>query len=251
VSDITLVVQSDDFGMCHAVNEGIVDAFTGGILTQVSTMVPVPWFAEAAELARKHGIPAGIHLTLTCDWDRLRWGPLTDGPSLRDEDGMFHSTVLGAREVIDHDEALSELIAQVERFRRTGLEPTHFDCHMGRVSVRSYTAICERYGKPFIYKPVEPYVRFDSIGGLSERDGAGKTAWLLDHIERLEPGTHLLVCHAARPGPEMASVCSPDWPPVKWAEEYRKSDLEALTAAEVRAAIERRDIRLAAVRDLP
>ena len=60
---IDLVVQSDDFGMCHAVNVGIVRAFTEGILTQVSTMVPCPWFDEAAELARHHAV-SYTHLTL-------------------------------------------------------------------------------------------------------------------------------------------------------------------------------------------
>ena len=249
--DTRLVVQSDDFGMCHAVNEGVVEAFTNGILTQASTMVPCPWFPEAARLATDHGIPAGIHLTLTCDWDYLRWRPLTAGPSLRDAEGDFPRTVRGAREVIDHDEALDELIAQVEKFRAAlGSEPTHFDTHMGVVSRRSYQAVCERYGIAFIYPNVDPHVSFDSISGLSERSAGEKLPWVLDFLERLTPGTHLLVTHCAVSSAEMAAVTSPDSPVYRWGQEYRESDLATLTSPDVRAAVERRGIELSAVRDL-
>ena len=79
---IRLIVQADDFGMCHAVNEGVVEAFLDGILTQATMMVPCPWFAEAADLAHRHGIPVGMHSTLTCEWDAMRWRPLTRGRSL-------------------------------------------------------------------------------------------------------------------------------------------------------------------------
>ena len=53
-SGIELVVQGDDFGMCHAVNTGVAEAFTNGILSQASTMVACPWFDEAAALAAAH-----------------------------------------------------------------------------------------------------------------------------------------------------------------------------------------------------
>ena len=85
-SGIELVVQGDDFGMCHAVNTGVAEAFTNGILSQASTMVACPWFDEAAALAAEHDIPLGVHLTLTCEWDYLRWPPLTGGPSLAGPD---------------------------------------------------------------------------------------------------------------------------------------------------------------------
>lgn len=66
-SDIQLIVRGDDFGMCHAVNQGIQRAFTDGIVTMSSTMAPCPWFGEAAEIAKDIGIPLGAHQTLTCE----------------------------------------------------------------------------------------------------------------------------------------------------------------------------------------
>ena len=77
-----LIVQADDFGMCHAVNQGIAQSFQSGILTQASAMAPCPWIPEAAALAKQLKIPIGAHGTLTCEWDHLRWRPLTPGASL-------------------------------------------------------------------------------------------------------------------------------------------------------------------------
>ena len=82
MSGARLILQADDFGMCDAVNDGIVAAFRAGTLTQASVMVPCPRFEGAAALAREHAIPVGVHGTLTCEWDFLRWGPLTNGASL-------------------------------------------------------------------------------------------------------------------------------------------------------------------------
>ena len=47
---VRLVVRGDDFGMCHAVNEGISRAFTEGIVTTSSMMAPCPWFGEAVKI---------------------------------------------------------------------------------------------------------------------------------------------------------------------------------------------------------
>ena len=107
---VKLVVQSDDFGMCHAVNTGTVAAFLDGIVTQTTMMAPCPWFDEAAALAHEHDIPVGVHLTLTCEWDHLRWRPMTSGGSLVGDDGTFLRTVEDAQAALDRDEAVAELL---------------------------------------------------------------------------------------------------------------------------------------------
>src|SRR5437867_2488730 len=127
--DVKLVVQCDDFGMCHAGNLGAVRAFTEGILTQASVMVPCPWFREAARLAKEHAIPVGVHLTLTSEWDYLRWGPLTSGRSLVGADGRFPRTIDAVRETATVEEMTQEFAAQTELFVGEGLVPEYFDCH--------------------------------------------------------------------------------------------------------------------------
>jgi hypothetical protein len=207
-------------------------------------MVPCPWFTEAASLARTHGLPLGIHQTLTCEWDHLRWRPLTDGPTLVGPDGTFRRTVVDARDNIDPDEAARELEAQADRFLAEGLEIGYFDVHMGFISAPGYAHTSKRYGRPFLYPGLDTSLTFTSIKGLSEREAADKKPWMLAWLERLTPGIHLLVCHAATPGAEIASITGPDSIPFRWAEEYRKSDLETLTDPDVIATVDKLGIEL-------
>jgi hypothetical protein len=247
---INLVVQCDDFGMCHAGNLGAVQAFKEGILTQASVMVPCPWFREAATLAMEHALPVGVHLTLTSEWDYLRWGPLTGGRSLVGDDGRFPKTIDAVRENAKPDEMLDEFVAQVELFRSESLEVGYFDCHMGVAKPEPYAEVCQRYGRPFDYPIGEVAVGFDSIHMLSGRPGEEKIPYLVDRISALEPGKHLIVSHCAVDADELRSMTSDDADNKEWALEYRVSDLAALTSDEVRRAVEDRGVRLVPVAGL-
>lgn len=242
-----LIVRGDDFGMCHSVNEGIVRAFTDGILTQSSVMVPCPWFTEAAQLARTHAIPVGIHQTLTCEWDNLRWRPLTSGPSLTSADGTFYRSVEEASAAVTHDEAVAELLAQAARFTAEGLDIGYLDVHMGAVAPRAYTEVADKLGELFVYSELARSRGLTSIDGLSERDTDGKKDWLLTYLSELGPGLHMLVVHPAVAGPEVASMTGPDSVPYRWAEEYRVADLDLLTDPEVAALVRSRGIELTTV----
>lgn len=246
--DVRLIVQGDDFGMCHAVNVGTLQGFREGILTQASTMAACPWFTEAAALARESGIPLGVHQTLTCEWDFLRWRPLTGGPSLVADDGTFRRTVAEAKASLTHDDAVRELSAQAAKFAAEGLTIDYLDVHMGLSAPDAYEEVSDATGKPFIYGPVESQ-RFASIETLSDRDAAVKKAWALDHIAGLTPGVHLLVTHCAAAHPELAAMHGPGNNTYRWAEEYRLSDQEIVLDPEIRKAIESRGIELVSMRN--
>ena len=250
MSDIKLVVQCDDFGMCHAANLGAVRAFRDGILTQASVMVPCPWFREAATLATEHSIPVGVHLTLTSEWDYFRWGPLTAGRSLVGPDGRFPRTIEEVRERAKPSEMLEEFVAQVETFVSEGLRPAYFDCHMGVVTPEPYLEVCRRYGRPFDYPIGEEAVGFDSIHMLSGRPGKEKIPYLVDRISKLGPGKHLIVSHCGVDSDELRSMTSAQAGHAEWALAYRVSDLEALTSDEVREAVEAKGVELVSVADL-
>jgi hypothetical protein len=246
--DIRLIVQGDDFGMCHAVNVGTMRAFQEGILTQASTMAACPWFTEAAALARESGLPLGVHQTLTCEWDYLRWRPLTDGPSLVGDDGTFFRTVAEARASVTHADAVRELSAQVAKFGSEGLPVHYLDVHMGESAPEAYAEISAAVGKPYIYGPVESQ-RFASIEILSDRETAAKKPWVLGHIAGLTAGVHLLVTHCAAAEPELAALHAPGTETYRWAEEYRLSDQDIVTDPEIRKAIEERGIELVSMRN--
>ncbi len=254
MAGIRLVVQADDMGMCHAVNEGIVRAFEEGIVTQAAVMAPCPWFDEAVSLAHAHAIPVGLHCTLTCEWDHLRWRPLTHGRSLAGLDGTMHRTVEAALAELDVEEALVEVRAQADRVRRAGLPLICCDNHMGPVCPEACRRLCRELEVPFLYPVVEPHVHFASSAMLSPHEGNAsyhdKRAWLLNHITGLTAGVHYLCTHPAVAGAELGALARPDAGNVDWAERFRRSDLEVLTDPDVRAAVEARGIELISVADL-
>ena len=247
MGDIKLVVQCDDFGMCHAGNLGAVRAFREGILTQASVMVPCPWFREAARLAKEHDIPVGVHLTLTSEWDYLRWGPLTGGRSLVGDDGRFPRTIDEVRERADRDEMAAEFVAQTELYLAEGLEIGYFDCHMGVVDPPVYAAVCERYDRRFDYPIGECAVGFDSIHMLSGRPAEEKVPYLIERISGMGPGKHLIVSHCAVDSDELRALTSDSAENAAWANEYRPSDLAALTSPEVKKLVEELGIDLVPV----
>lgn len=232
-SRIRLVVRGDDFGMCHAVNEGIERAFTDGIVTTASAMAPCPWFGEAMRIAKDNQMPVGAHQTLTCEWDYFRWRPLTDGASLAGPDGTFRPTVELASQHITHADAVRELVAQVDRFRAAGVRLDYLDYHMGSALPAVYPEVSELTGVPFLYAD-QVRRELASVSELSPRAAASKKEWMLGYLRGLGPGAHLLVCHPGVASSELESLTGPDSVPYRWAAEYRLSDLAVLTDPEVR-----------------
>lgn len=249
MSDVRIVVQGDDLGMCRAVNEGIALAATEGILTQASAMPPTPWFGEGAATARRIGLPVGLHLTLTCEWDALRWAPLTAAPTLRDPDGGFLRTAAEAM-AADPEDAITEAHAQADRLDAHGLETTYVDPHMGAVVPQATLAMCERYGVPYLYRGLDPHHEWDSVIVLSTAPLEDRAAWLVERLARLGPGTHFVLTHPGVPGPELQALAPEDAHNHDWAEPFRAADLASLCHPDVRATVERRDIELVALRDL-
>ncbi len=66
-----LIINADDFGMCHAINEAILRTLKEGVVSSTSLMAPCPWAPHAMRLLQEHpAIPFGVHLTVVCDFLR-------------------------------------------------------------------------------------------------------------------------------------------------------------------------------------
>ena len=88
--EIRLLVRGDDIGFSHSANLGCIESYKNGIVRSVEVMVPCAWFPEAAKLLNENpGFDVGVHLTLTSEWENIKWRPLTNAASLVDKDGYF------------------------------------------------------------------------------------------------------------------------------------------------------------------
>ena len=138
-----LIVNADDFGMCHSINQAITGALRAGLVRSTTLMVPCPWALHAMHFLAGHPeIPFGIHLTVISDPLDYRWGPLTPRekvPSLVDPAGYFYNfegmPVLLAQ--AKPDELEMEFRAQIEAVLAAGLKPTHLDWHALRFGDRT------------------------------------------------------------------------------------------------------------------
>ena len=137
-----LIINADDFGMCHAVNEAIFSGLRAGVITSTTIMVPCPWALHATRFLAAHpGIAFGVHLTVISEWADYRWGPITPRqqvPSLVDDAGYFYQFEQMPHFLaqVNLAELELEFRAQIEWVLATGLEPTHLDWHCLRLGGR-------------------------------------------------------------------------------------------------------------------
>lgn len=138
-----LILNADDLGMCHAINEAVLRAFEQGILCSTTLMVPCPWALHAMHLLANHPeIPFGIHLTVISEWPHYRWGPSAPRekvPSLIDKAGYFYNfDQMHARLAsVELSQLEIEFKAQIDTVLAAGLRPTHLDWHAIRLHQRA------------------------------------------------------------------------------------------------------------------
>ena len=154
-----IILNADDFGMCHAANTAIVDLLTSSRIDSSTVMVPCSWSPEAlAFAASRPDLDVGVHLVLTSEWARYRWRPLTGSDtSLVDAAGFFPTDVLSVEQNASDEDVAAELSAQLQTALDAGVDVTHLDNHMGSVYglvtgrdfLQPVFELAARYGLPF------------------------------------------------------------------------------------------------------
>src|SRR4030043_332954 len=72
-----VIFHVDDAGMSHNSNMGAIKAIEDGVATSTSIMMPCSWVPEMNAYLKEHPqVDAGVHLTLTAEWKKYRWGPV-------------------------------------------------------------------------------------------------------------------------------------------------------------------------------
>lgn len=272
-----LIIHADDLGMCHSANAAGMKALDAGIVTSASIMVPCPWFPEMAAWVRHHPkADVGLHLTLTCEWETYRWGPVASRdrvPGLVAPDGCMWPRVADVVEHATPLEVETELRAQIERARKAGIRPTHLDTHMGTLFAsdaffRVYIRLAAEYGIPAMTLKPSPAVRkvmeahgvhlSDAVAklpaarGIPELDmlytgASGRTlaerraAWYAV-LQSLHPGINQIIVHLAQDDPEIRHITH------SW--RNRWNEFRIFTDPATRKVLEERGVRLMGWRPL-
>lgn len=221
-----LIINADDFGMCHAINEAIFRTLKDGVVHSTTLMVPCPWAMHALNLLKQNpDIAFGVHLTVICETTNYAWGPLTAKdkvPSLVAESGYFYNSERMGEFLAqaDLDEVEMEFRAQLERVLAAGLKPTHLDWHClhngGRADIFDMTfGLAKEYGlalrvagQPFDEKmqrlglPVNDYDLLDSY----KLNTVDKSAQYAQMLRELPVGLTEWAVHPGLDTPEMQAL---------------------------------------------
>jgi predicted glycoside hydrolase/deacetylase ChbG (UPF0249 family) len=134
-----VVLHANELGMCHETNAAWAKLLESGIVKSGSAIVPAPWFGDFAKRSVAHpNADIGIELTLNSEFDDYRWQPVASGlvPSLADGDGFLWRTPNQTASNASVEDVEFELLAQIERAKESGLDPSHLTTHLGTLVTR-------------------------------------------------------------------------------------------------------------------
>ena len=123
-----VIVNCDDLGSSVEANTAIYEVLRSRAAGSATLMVPCPALDDAC--ARYDGDDVGVHLTVTSEWDTVRWGPLTPAPSLRLHDDTFPKTAREVRTTAATNDVAIECRAQIRGALDAGIDVSHLDSHM-------------------------------------------------------------------------------------------------------------------------
>lgn len=265
-----LIVHADDMGMSHNVNVATLEAMHTGWVSSASIMVPCPWLAEAAAMAKANpDLDLGVHLTLNAEWRRYRWGPVAPRaavPGLIDKEGYLWRDVLGVLGHSNPREVETEIRAQVQRAVDLGIRPTHVDSHMGTLFANpgffeAYRKVAHEFKVPYMmprptekllaaYDPGKQLFTEERVAAIRasgdimidhlvtdiDASAENRTQGYVDFIKGLPPGVSQLIIHCGGDTDELRAITN------SWAK--RVADARAFRDPAVKKALEETGVKL-------
>lgn len=269
-----LIVSADDFGLSDSINNGIIKAYKGGIVTFLNFIPAGPAFENVLEFTKDVKLDEiGAHLALT------QITPVTDPSGISTlvaKDKKFHKSyiqfllnlLLGK---IDTGQIYIELKNQLDILKKTGIPITnlssHEHIHMVPAILDIFIRLAKEYDIPSIrclgsekifgsvtmkkiYKKVvlqafakkmaekmrksEIIFADNFLGFLAA--GALQESVLIKMIGSLKNGTTELVCHPGFLSPEVLDRCV--------FHSNCESELSAVTSNNVKDIVKEKDIKL-------
>ncbi len=267
-----LIIHADDAGLTHSENMATIQSLEKGIVNSYSIMVPCPWYYEMAVFAKNNPqFDYGIHLTLTCEWENYKFGPVlpvSEVPSLVDENGHFYKKREQLRKNASAEDVKNELQAQIEKAIKFGLKPTHIDSHMYSVGTSPeffdvYRDLGEKYNLPVLINEqlmkmvgLNPELNIKEGDFLIDRTYVAEfkyfeTGKLGDYyswiLENLTSGLNLILIHPAFDDNEMKEVTI-NHP--NFGSEWRQIDFDFFTNEENKTKLKENNIELVTWNDI-
>jgi CubicO group peptidase (beta-lactamase class C family)/predicted glycoside hydrolase/deacetylase ChbG (UPF0249 family) len=253
-----LIVRGDDMGSSQASNVASLISAIDGIETSIEVMVVAPWFPEAARLLREHpGTDVGVHLTLTSEWDNIKWRPLTHCPSLTDKNGYFlpmmgpnknHPGLAITENKWNLTEIEHEFRAQIELAIKNIPHVSHLSGHMGSSGFDPKVAeMTRRLAKEYRLADISTNPKGDyGIYGIgyvgNHQTSAEKESSFIAMLNKLEAGrTYSFVDHPALDNAEMQAIHHIGYEGVA---EDRQGVTDLFTNQKVKALIKEKGIQL-------
>lgn len=259
-----LIIRGDDMGFSHSANEALIKCYEEGIETSIEVIVPSPWFPEAVKLLEAHpGIDVGLHFAITSEWDNIKWRPLTDCPSLRNEDGYFYQMLYPnshypQQAVMDHawklEDIEKELRAQIEMARKYIPRLSHISGHMNSTAFSpEVKALARKIGREYNLTMVDvdpekdiqvAYTGFDARNKTTE----AKIQAFINMLDGLEPGkTYVYVEHPGLDNDELRAIYHIGYEDVA---KGRQDVTTIFTSEKVKEAIIRKGIQLVSYKEV-
>ncbi|HEY2722876.1 MAG TPA: polysaccharide deacetylase family protein [Chitinophagaceae bacterium] len=267
-----VILHADDLGMSHSENAATAYAMDHGFVSSGSIMVPAPWFAEAAAYARRHpNADLGIHLTLTSEWNYLKWGSVASASEVRgllNKNGFFFSSVDSVYESATPAEVEKELRAQIEKAKLFGIDITHLDSHMGTLFGRTdYLKILLRLGREYklpvlLSKPIFQLVyklNLDSLTTASDvmlnmiymagsQDFTnGMESYYTNVLKSLQPGVSEIIFHLGYDDAELKAATIDH---VDYGAQWRQADFNFFTSEKCKTLLAEQNIHVITWREI-
>jgi len=265
-----LILHADDLGMSHSENAATFSGMEHGSISSASIMMPTPWISEAANYQHQHPVAdLGLHLTLTSEWNYLKWGSVASNvPGLLNKNGFLFSSVDSVYRSATAAEVEKELRAQIEKAKSLGIDITHLDSHMGTLFGRpDYLKVFIKLGREYkvpvlLCKPIFKlafHVDLDSL--TTDKDVTidmiymaypqdyknGMENFYTGVLRSLKPGVSEIIFHAAYNDSEMqaATIDHPDY-----GAEWRQADFNFFSGDKCKALLKEQNIQLITWREI-
>ncbi len=248
--DVFLVIRGDDMGFSKAANDACIEAYKTGILTSTEVIVPGPYFEEAAQLLRDNpGLDVGVHLTLTAEWENLKWGPVTGSADVANASGDFPPSTeefLLLNAPLDDVEA--ELRKQIELCLEKIPHTSHLSYHMGTpLANGALTDIVEKLSAEFNL-PMGPAGNTQYLSMWGE-PYENKETYFMNMLKGLDPGMYVFVCHPAFDNEETQGIIGAGADANVHMAEHRQTIKNILCSENAKKEIKANNIQLISYKD--